>query len=316
MRAALRDTLREAREAHGRLRLSAVLDGLRTRRRFARRRRALVPEVVVAARDPVRGAAPLGVHVVHWNAPDFLRVNLARLAALHPEAPVTVLDNGSGPDALRAATVALGVCPRATLLRAQGDKPRHTLALQVLLDRAHRTGESQALFLDQDAMLLRRVDALGEHLAAGALLVGARDEVVLPRTDGPLRAGHLRAAPAMVHASFLLLEPQRLVRALGPTPFVQHPLARLEAEIGGWQGEPYHGLAVRCRGRIVYLESRVSATLPPLTQYELGGVAYACHAWYSSRAAGLGDHECVDGLPVAWLRARRAAVLAWMQGTA
>jgi hypothetical protein len=292
---------------------TALPGAVRRRRRLERRLRALAPQVVCGARpDEARGAA-LAFGLVHYEAPDFLHVALGAVAAHHPDAPVTVLDNGSCDDALAEAEAALAACPRATLLRGHGDKPRHTVALQALFDRALAAGVRTVVFLDQDAMLLRPVDGLRPLLEEGALLVGARDAVRLPRDDGPLSKGWMRSAPLCVHPSFLLLEPRRVAEALGPRPFAEHPLAARAAQAGGWEPEPYHGIAMRALPHVQFLETRVSDALPPLTFYEVDGHAYACHAWYSARTTGHGDDDTVDGLPVGWLRARRAAVLAWMR---
>ena len=167
---------RDLAAAPASVRWTAIAGAVRRRRRLERRLRALAPRYVAGAGpDEVRGAS-LAFGLVHYEAPDFLRVALSAVATHHRDAPVTVLDNGSSAAALAEAKTALAVCPGATLLRGHGDKPRHTVALQTLFDRALDADVQTAVFLDQDAMLLRGVDDLAPLLDE-ALLVGARDAV-------------------------------------------------------------------------------------------------------------------------------------------
>jgi hypothetical protein len=282
--------------------------------RFRRQVRALAPEVLVSGPAPEPGR--LGFFVVHFNAPDFLDLNLAALAAQHPAAAVTVLDNGSEPAALEAVARAVEMRGGVTLLGGRGDKPRHTVALQALFDVAVRDGVGAAVFLDQDALLLEPVDGLVRRLGPDTLLIGPRDAVSIPRADGPLAAGWMRSAPSRIHPSFLVLDPRRVRAVLGAWPFAFDRRAERTARRGGWEYEPYHALSVRAADRILFLDMRMSDVLPPLTFYELDGHAHACHAWYSSRTAGLSDTDTVDGLPVAWVRARRLAVLERMRALA
>ena len=284
---------------------------LRKRRQLQQRVRALAPRVLAPGRAAGPGAK--GFYLVHYNAPDFLELALDAIGVHHPESAVTVLDNGSRPEAIDAVKRAVRRRPHVRVLLAHGDKPRHTVGLQALFALAVEDGVSTAVFLDQDALLLCPVDDLAARLGANTRLVGAADAVFIPRTDGPLKSGWMRSAPSRIHPSLLLLDPSRVRRTLGPWPFAYDRRAERSARRGGWEYEPYHALSVRAEERIVFLDTRMCEALPPLTFYELGGHAYACHAWYSSRTEGRSDTDQVDTLPVAWIKARRAAILERMR---
>lgn len=286
----------------------------RKRRQLRQRVRALAPRMLTPGRATEPGATSF--YIVHYNAPDFLDLALEAVGTHHPQAAVTVLDNGSQPEAIEAVERAVHRRPHVRVFLARGDKPRHTVGLQALFALAVEDGTGTAVFLDQDAVLLRPVDDLAARLGPDTLLVGAPDAVFIPRTDGPLESGWMRHAPERIHPSFLLFDPSRVRHALGPWPFAYDRRAERSAHRGGWEYEPYHALSVRAADRILFLDARMSESLPPLTFYGPEDRPFACHAWYSSRTEGRADTDHVDTLPVAWIRRRRAAILAHMRGLA
>lgn len=250
--------------------------------------------------------------IVHWNAPDFLQLNVKQIEILHPESNIYVLDNGSEQSNLETVKKTLEQFDNATLIWAKPRIPvsntNHTVALQFLLNYSALQSNNIAVFLDQDCILSNNIDCLTAKLNNNILLVGVRDYVVIPKEYGPLKRGSLlRKAPHLVHASFMIMQPDRIRRLFGDCSLFQPP------EIREWQYEEYHGISNKSRGRIVFLETKMHNEIPLLTSYSHGRVTYAWHAWYSSRTTGLSDQSALDALPVSWLREVRKLAYEYMK---
>ena len=249
--------------------------------------------------------------IVHWNAPDFLLLNLKQLEALHPESKIYILDNGSQKSNLYAVKKGLEQFDNITLFSAKPVSRKggmnHTVALQFLLNYSAEQSDEIAVFLDQDCLLSKSIEGLAAKLNNDCLLVGARDYVVIPKECGRLKPGKLRIYPNRVHPSFMILQPKRIRQLFGDYSFF-HPKV-----VSDRHYELYHGLSYRLQGRILFLETKVHEEIPLLTSYLHQGIIYAWHAWYSSRTVGLSDQDFVDSHPVFWLRETRRLAYSFME---
>ena len=244
--------------------------------------------------------------IVHWNAPDFLLLNVKQLEALHPESKIYILDNGSQKSNFYAVKRKLEQFDNTTLFSAKPVYPDHTVALQFLLNYAAKQSDEIAVFLDQDCILSNSIEGLAAKLNNDHLLVGARDYVVTPKEYGQLKPGKLRKYPNRVHASFMILQPKRIRQLFGDYSFF-HPKVISERHY-----ELYHGLSYRLQGRIVFLETKMHREIPLLTSYFHQSTTYAWHAWYSSRTVGLSDQDFLGSLQVSWLREVRKLAYSFM----
>jgi hypothetical protein len=259
--------------------------------------------------------------IVHWNAPDFLLLNINQIQALHSEGKIYVLDNGSLEVNINTVKKELEQFDNVTLIAVTGERKSlisklfptvttrlhdwftHTLALQFLLNYSSKQSDEIAIFLDQDCILCNRIDKLASMLNEDTLLIGARDYVEIPKDFGPLKQGKLRSAYNFVHASFMILQPKRIRQLFGDYSLFHRNAMR----------EPYHGISYRTAGKILFLEANMHDTIPLLTSYSYKGVTYAWHAWYSSRTLGLSSRELLDGLPISWLREVRHLAYEYMK---
>lgn len=264
---------------------------------------------------------PWAFSIVHWNAPDFLSLNIDQIQVLHPESKIYVLDNGSREANLNVVKKELEQFDNVTLIAVKGERKSlicklfpaitarlrrwftHTLALQFLLNYSSKRSDEILIFLDQDCILCNRIDRLASMLNKDTLIVGARDYVVIPKDFGPLRQGKLRNAHNFVHASFMILQPKRIRQLFGDYSFFHWNAVR----------EPFHGISIKASGKILFLETKMHDNIPLLTSYFYKGVTYAWHAWYSSRVVGLSSQELLDGLPVSWLRETRRLTYEYMK---
>jgi len=245
--------------------------------------------------------------IVHWNAPHFLLLNVKQLELLHPESKVYVFDNASSEANLQAALNGLKDRENVTLFSSKRDYSNtwacHIMGLQFLLNYAAQKADSVVTFLDQDCILANRVDDLAEHLdGKETLLVGVRDYVEVPHDYGPLRKGTLRNFPDVVHGSFMMMQPLVIRNLFGSQSFLD-----------GRSFEPYHGIARKTAGKILFLETQMHAEIPLLTRYVHSGKTYAWHSWYSSRTFGMKDTEVLNGLPVSWLKESLRNAYAFME---
>jgi hypothetical protein len=248
--------------------------------------------------------------IVHWNAPDFLALNVSQIHALHPESKIYVLDNGSHEVNVKVIEEELKRFNNVTLLAVKNEHqpligklfPKvaarlkgwfsPTLALQFLLNYSSEQSDETAVFLDQDCILMHRINGLASMLGENTLIIGARDYVVIPKDFGPLKRGNLRSTYNFVHASFMIMQPKRIRQLFGECSLFH----------GNARREPYHGISYKAAGKILFLEAKMHDTIPLLTGYSYKGITYAWHAWYSSRTVGLSRQELLDGLSVSWLR--------------
>jgi len=234
--------------------------------------------------------------IVHWNAPHFLLLNVKRLELLHPESKIYVFDNASSEANLETVLSGLKQYENVALFSSKRDYSNtwacHIIGLQFLLNYAARKPDSIVIFLDQDCILVSRIDDLTDKLdGKETLLIGARDHVEIPKDYGPLKKGTLRNFPDVVHGSFMMMQ-----------PVVIHGLFGDKSLINGRSFEPYHGIARKLAGKILFLETQMHADIPLLTRYMYGGKTYAWHSWYSSRIVGMKDTDILNGLPVSWLK--------------
>lgn len=234
--------------------------------------------------------------IVHWNAPNFLLLNVRRLEFLHPESKIYIFDNASSESNLEIAISELKGNPNVTLFSSKRDYSNtwacHIMGLQFLLNYAAKESDSMVTFLDQDCILANRVDDLAQLLNdKETLLVGVRDYVEIPHDYGPLKKGTLRNFPNAVHGSFMMMQPLLIHNLFGGRSFID-----------GRSFEPYHGIAHKTAGKTLLLETQMHVEIPLLTRYLYNGKTYAWHSWYSSRIFGMKDTELLNGLSVFWLK--------------
>jgi hypothetical protein len=159
---------------------------------------------------------------------------------------------------------------------------RHSALLNFLLRKAKT---EFVVFLDQDCVLLNRLDSLIDAVEQGAMLAGPRDQMLV---DYPLRSGerpnfkpqYLRKFGDYVHASLMVLRPAKVRAQFGNRPF------HWKKSFGEQNHEKYHGLShllQKSNPKSVLLLDSVH------TAYGLGMVYYhgekllAYHNWYSGR---------------------------------
>lgn len=245
--------------------------------------------------------------IVHWNAPHFLLLNAKRLELLHPESKIYVFDNASSEANLETVLSGLKQYENVTLFSSKRDYSNtwacHILGLQFLLNYAAQRPDSVVIFLDQDCILVSRIDDLADKLdGKETLLIGVRDYVEIPKDYGPLKKGTLRNFPDVVHGSFMMMQPVLI-----------HGLFGNQSLISGRSFEPYHGIARKAAGKTLFLETQMHAEIPLLTRYMYRGKTYAWHSWYSSRIVGMKDTDVLNGLPVSWLKDSLKKAYAFME---
>jgi glycosyltransferase involved in cell wall biosynthesis len=254
--------------------------------------------------------------IVHWNAPEFLLLNIKQILNLYPESKIYVFDNGSKKPTLETLKVELAKIGNVTLFAASPQYPNwalrigsargfypHAVALQLLLNESADEQDEVLVFLDQDCILSDNIDALISKLSNDILLVGVRDDVVVPKDYGPLKKGKIRNYPEMVHASFMIVQPQKIRQIYGKYSFFN--------KRGIY--EPYHGFSLNMLGKILFLETQMHPQIPFLTIYTYSGKPYALHAWYSSRTTTLAPDAMLDGYPVGWLKEANKQAFEYMQ---
>jgi len=252
---------------------------------------------------------PLVFCIVHWNAPDYLLLNIRQIQLLYPQSNIYVLDNGSQSVNLDAAKRGLEKFNNITFFAAKlqngnlvarliseglFDSYTHAKALQFLLNYSAEQSDEIAVFLDQDCILSNNIDYLLAKFGKDVVLIGARDYIVVPHDYGPLRKQILRDYGMFVHASFMILQPQRVKRLLGNFSFETLNCFR----------EPYHNISFRTQGKIFYLRTQMHETIPFLTRYMHQNITYAWHAWYSTyrNRPGHRSQSKLDGYPISWLQ--------------
>lgn len=245
--------------------------------------------------------------IVHWNAPHFLLLNVKKLELLHPESKIYVFDNASSEANLKVALNGLKCYRNLTLFSNRYDLSEtwasHIVGLQFLLNYAFEESDSVITFLDQDCILVDRVDDLIGKLGKEILLVGIRDYLEIPENREFLKKGHLRNFPDAVHGSFMMMQPIAIHRLLGDQSLMDGKLF-----------EAYHGIAHKLAGKILFLEMRMHPEIPLLTSYMHEEKTYVWHSWYSSRMTGMKDTEVLNGLPVSWIKGCLEKAYAFMEG--
>jgi len=227
--------------------------------------------------------------IVHWNAPDYLILNVNQIRNLYPNSKIYILDNGSQQQYIDTIKKDLNGYDNVTLFAATPKHRKfiskigldrllycHLNGLQFLLNFAAESGDQIAIFLDQDCILSSRIDSLLKKLNEDILLIG-------PKT------GDLN----LVHASFMALQPIRIHQLFGKFSFFH------EKTDGP---EPYHGLSLKIQGKILFLKTSRHEKIPALSAYSNEDQIFAWHAWYSSRTVGCSDETSLDGTPISFLR--------------
>jgi hypothetical protein len=252
------------------------------RRVFARFGEAVRFRIKLACNIKPGNKVPLTFCIAHFNSPEFLDATLHSIRRFHPEARVMVADASS---AWREYVAAKAVCQRHRAeLHPLAGKHRHTGLLNYMFRRIR---SQVAVFLDQDCVLLARLDPLIQLIESGKTLIGPRDEFLATHsnfcTRYPQAAGHsFRHRPEFVHASLMVMDAPR-VRAWSTKPFVWR------AEWGKHPLERYYGLTELVRRN----QSSGVLTLDSAhTGYGLGhvytfnGSPIAYHQWYSGQIYG------------------------------
>ena len=237
--------------------------------------------------------------IVHWNAPDFLLLNINQIELLYPNSKIYIFDNGSQQIHLTSIMRGLKKFNNVTLFSLFGcpkwaktfglytlfEWQSHTAGLQFLLNYSAKQSDEIAVFLDQDCIISKRVDELFSKFSDDVILIGARDRW----------RGH--ASYYLIHPSFMILQPNRINKLFGDSSLYDKRTESLEP----YARDPYHGISFKALGRILYLEARMHGKIPLLTSYAYNEIIYAWHAWYSSRTIGA-NTASIDGYPVSWLQ--------------
>jgi hypothetical protein len=238
-----------------------------------------------------RGKTPVFC-IVHWNAPDFLLLNVRQILTLYPQGKIYVLDNGSLQTNIDAIQKELEELNNVTLFIASPGPGfsawstkigldtllySHTKGLQFLLNYAAEKGDEKIVFLDQDCILSHNIDDLLSKLGKKVIMIGAR----------------YGKSTRLVHASFMLLNAKIIHEFFGVFSFF-HENSSVP--------ETYHGLSVKLKGKILFLESQNHGEIPSLCSYSIDGKKYAWHAWHSSRTVGFSPTNFLDGHQVSYIR--------------
>jgi hypothetical protein len=225
--------------------------------------------------------------IVHYNAPDFLLLNVNQIECLYPDSKIYVLDNGSQQANTNAVKKGLKRFNNITLFAAPNWAARigvgrllysHTKGLQFLLNYAAEQRDEIAVFLDQDCILSNNIDDLFAKLGRNVILIGTR----YGRTDN------------LVHASFMILQPKRINQLFGNFSFF-HERTASPHKTGHQFLEPYHGLSVKAEGKLLFLEFKPYDEIPWIASYSYQGKTYAWHAGASSVTAGNSAKDSLDG---------------------
>ncbi len=293
--------------------LNSFLLDLREKRAFSQKLNDLGIKCLISNTSPKTENNSPAFCIVHWNAPDFLLLNIKQLDLIYPNSKKYILDNGSKKSILKEIVTSLREIKNVTLLSVKPNADSdHTIGLQVLLNYSAQQQDEVSVFLDQDCILLHKVDDLLMKFQSekDLLLIGARDFVVVPkRLKSLIPWNFLRCAPKMIHPSFMIMEPKRIIEIFGQTAFSPRRRAWEEARENrfGYKpyNEPYYSISHKTRNHILYLETKMSNEIPFLTSYSYDSIIYAYHAWYSSRTTNLSSQSSIDGLPLSLIQNMR-----------
>jgi hypothetical protein len=243
--------------------------------------------------------------IVHWNAPDFLMLNVYQLELLYPNSKIYVLDNGSKEfntnDVIkglkRFKNVTLFIAPNwAKNFGADRLFLGHTKGLQFLLNYAIEQRDEVIVFLDQDCILSDKIDDLVGKLSHNIILIGTRTG----------------RSKTLVHASFMIFEPMKVNQLYGKFAFFhdrKHPANNTKQQFF----EPYHGLSLKANGKSLFLEFKPHDEIPGLASYMYQGKTYAWHAGFSSATIGYSEGDNLVGKSISFYKKRRQLELEFMQ---
>jgi len=233
--------------------------------------------------------------IVHWNAVDFLLLNIEQLEKLHPESKIYIFDNRSAESQLRLLNNKLKEYENITLISNKNDYSNslinHTIGLQYLINHSANQNDDVIVFLDQDCIVNIKLDSLISKLNANNLLIGARDVVEIPKDYGLIKKRMLRNYPGKVHASFMIMQPAKICEMLGKRSLFDRKTF-----------EPYHGISKKLNNKIIFLDTKVHDEIPLLTSYSYENKIYAWHSWYSSRTTRMNENYILDGISVRELK--------------
>ena len=243
--------------------------------------------------------APITFCIAHFNSPEFLDATLHAIRRFHPAARVMVADASS---VWREFLAGKEVCARhGAELHPLAGRHRHTGLLNYMFRRVRsRIG----IFLDQDCVLLDRLDALFEAVASGTTLIGPADEMRLTHQNlcsvYPKLANRcFRIAPEFIHASLMVVSVPRVRAWAKRRPF------HWRDEWGPHPLERYYGFTELIRrnqpeGIMPWKSYHTAYGLG--TVYVHAGRPIAYHNWYSGQVYGQSGK--LDGtFDADWLRA-------------
>jgi hypothetical protein len=231
--------------------------------------------------------------IAHFNSPEFLAACLDAIRKYHPGSSILVADATSDWDSYLAAKKE---CKRFNAqMRPLAIQHRHSGILNFLFQQAKT---DFAVFLDQDCILLHRLDSILETVGKEILLAGPRDKMLL---DYPLRSGtkpdfkptFLRSYQNYVHASLMVLQPEKIRAAYGSSPF------RWQKSFGDHVHEKYHGLSHQLHAsqpKSLLLLDSIHSSYGLGMIYLHNNVPLAYHNWYSGRV--FKQQGKLDGLPI------------------
>jgi hypothetical protein len=268
------------------------------RERFARFRETISFRLRRCFKGKTAPAGSVTFCIAHFNAPDFLEVSLDAVRRRYCDERIIVTDASSVWSEFCAAK---SVCSRYRAeLHPLLNYHRHTGLLNYMF---RKVTTPVAVFLDQDCVLLDRLDALLEAVASGTTLIGPADEMRLTHQNlcsvYPQLANRcFRIAPQFIHASLMVVNTPRVLQ-WSSKPFIWR------GEWGPHPLERYYGLTELVRQNqpngVMSLKS-FHSTYGLGTVYLHTGRLLAYHNWYSGQVYGQSGK--LDGtFDADWLRA-------------
>ncbi len=286
--------------------LSRFWFGLRGKRIFSQELNNLAVKRVIPNRSEKSGNIGAAFCIVHFNAPDFLLLNIKQLNLIYPNNKIYVLDNGSQKLCLEELISTLREFKNVELFSVSPEAiSDHTLGLQFLLNYSASKQDEFSIFLDQDCILCRNLDDLLLKFQSqkDLLVIGARDSRV----------------PKMIHPSLMIVQPKKIVKIFGQIAFSPHPMAWEEPRDNKGHlhfNERYYSISYKFRGHILFLEPKEEQSeIPNFTSYYYKDIIYAYHAWYSSRTTNLSVQDSIDGVPVSSILNTRKKAYEYMEQT-
>jgi hypothetical protein len=268
--------------------LSKFCLGLQEKKTFSRQFNDLSIKCAIPSRPEKSENIGPTFCILHWNAPDFLLLNIKQLNLIYPNSKIYVLDNGSQNLCFQKLITAIRKFKNVRLFSVEPEaKFDHTVGLQFLMNYSATQQDEFLVFLDQDCILSRNLDDLFLKFRSqkDLLIIGARDFRV----------------PKMVHPSLMIAQPKKIIERFGQNAFSPFPRAWEEPRDNEGHihfNERYYSISHIFRGHILFLEAKRISELSTLTSYSYKDVIYAYHAWYSSRMSNLSVQDSLDGIKV------------------